>query len=57
VRQSNATRLVISLARYAALLEPRDLKQTIAASMIGRLPIGITGLAAAVAPALGRLIG
>jgi len=36
---------VISLARYAALLEPRDLKQTIAASMIGRLPIGITGLA------------
>ena len=36
---------MISLARYAALLEPRDLKQTIAASMIGRLPIGITGLA------------
>src|SRR6185295_13308084 len=33
------------LARYAALLEPRDLKQTIAASMVGRLPIGITGLA------------
>jgi predicted MFS family arabinose efflux permease len=37
--------LVISLARYAALLAPRDLKQTIAVSMIGRLPIGITGLA------------
>jgi len=36
---------MISLARYAALLEPRDLRQTIAASMIGRLPIGITGLA------------
>jgi MFS family permease len=36
---------VISLARYVALLEPRDVKQTIAASMIGRLPIGITGLA------------
>ncbi|HEV7477363.1 MAG TPA: MFS transporter, partial [Burkholderiales bacterium] len=36
---------MISLARYAALLEPRDMKQTIAASMIGRLPIGITGLA------------
>jgi MFS family permease len=36
---------VISLARYVALLEPRDLKQTIAVSMIGRLPIGITGLA------------
>ncbi|MFL6570382.1 MAG: hypothetical protein ACJ8G4_01415 [Burkholderiales bacterium] len=34
--------LVISLARYAALLKPRDLKQTILASMIGRLPIGIT---------------
>ena len=41
----NRDPLVISLARYAALLEPRDLKQTIAASMIGRLPIGITGLA------------
>jgi MFS family permease len=36
---------MISLARYAALLEPRDLRQTITASMIGRLPIGITGLA------------
>ena len=36
---------VISLARYVALLEPRELRQTIAASMIGRLPIGITGLA------------
>jgi len=37
--------LVISLARYAALLEPRDMKQTIAVSVLGRLPIGITGLA------------
>ncbi len=36
---------MISLARYVALLQPRDLRQTIAASMIGRLPIGITGLA------------
>lgn len=36
---------VISLARYSALLEPRELRRTIAASMIGRLPIGITGLA------------
>lgn len=36
---------VISLARYAALLEPRELRHTIAASVIGRLPIGITGLA------------
>lgn len=35
---------VISLARYAALLEPRELKQAFVASMIGRLPIGITGL-------------
>jgi hypothetical protein len=34
-----------SLARYVALLGPRELRQTIAASMIGRLPIGITGLA------------
>jgi MFS family permease len=36
---------VISLARYAALLEPRGLKLTFAASLLGRLPIGITGLA------------
>jgi MFS family permease len=36
---------VISLARYAALLEARDMRLTIAASTIGRLPIGITGLA------------
>jgi MFS family permease len=36
---------MISLARYVALLQPRDLRQTITASMIGRLPIGITGLA------------
>ena len=36
---------MISLARYAALLEPREMRQAIAASVIGRLPIGITGLA------------
>ena len=36
---------MISLARYVALLQPHDLRQTITASMIGRLPIGITGLA------------
>ena len=36
---------MISLSRYAALLEPRALKLTFAASIIGRLPIGITGLA------------
>src|ERR687896_2338917 len=36
---------VISLARYSALLRPREMRQTIAASMLGRLPIGITGLA------------
>ena len=36
---------VISLARYNALLEPRDVKHAIAVSVIGRLPIGITGLA------------
>ena len=37
--------VVISLARYAALLQPREMRQTLAASVIGRLPIGITGLA------------
>jgi MFS family permease len=36
---------MISLARYIALLQPRDLRLTVSASMIGRLPIGITGLA------------
>lgn len=36
---------VISLVRYSSLLRHRDLSRTIAASMIGRLPIGITGLA------------
>jgi predicted MFS family arabinose efflux permease len=36
---------MISLARYAALLEPRDLRETFAVSVLGRLPIGITGLA------------
>ena len=37
--------LVISLSRYTALLKPREMRQTVAASMLGRLPIGITGLA------------
>jgi MFS family permease len=36
---------MISLARYAALLKPREIRQLFTASMIGRLPIGITGLA------------
>lgn len=36
---------VISLARYAALLEAREIRQIFAASLLGRLPIGITGLA------------
>ncbi len=37
--------LLISLARYNALLGPRDMKYSFAASMLGRLPIGIAGLA------------
>ena len=36
---------MISLARYTALLRPRDLRETFAVSILGRLPIGITGLA------------
>lgn len=36
---------MISLERYAALLRLRELRQTIAASLLGRLPIGMTGLA------------
>ena len=36
---------VISLARYATLLERPELRRTIVASLIGRLPIGILGLA------------
>ncbi len=36
---------MISLARYTALLQPRDLRATFAVSILGRLPIGITGLA------------
>lgn len=36
---------MISLARYVTLLEPRDLRATFAVSVLGRLPIGITGLA------------
>ena len=40
-----AQHYVISLARYAALLQQPDVRWTFAASMLGRLPIGITGLA------------
>lgn len=36
---------VISLARYSALLAQPALRSTIAASVLGRLPIGIAGLA------------
>lgn len=36
---------MISLARYAALLSRHELRATIVASVIGRLPIGIAGLA------------
>lgn len=38
-------RAVISLTRYATLLERPELRRTIVASVIGRLPIGILGLA------------
>jgi len=36
---------VISLTRYRDLLQARDVREIFAASFIGRLPIGITGLA------------
>lgn len=36
---------MISLHRYAALFGQRDLRSAILASLVGRLPIGITGLA------------
>lgn len=36
---------MISLARYVSLLERAELRQTIVASVIGRMPIGILGLA------------
>jgi MFS family permease len=36
---------MISLARYAALLSRHELRATVVASVIGRLPIGISGLA------------
>lgn len=56
LRRSNALRVrecgpfgptpsMISLARYATLLAPRDLRTAFAISVLGRLPIGITGLA------------
>ncbi|OGA65216.1 MAG: hypothetical protein A3G83_03390 [Betaproteobacteria bacterium RIFCSPLOWO2_12_FULL_68_20] len=36
---------MISFARYSTLLESAEVRRTFVASMIGRLPIGITGLA------------
>lgn len=47
MRQSRPFRAasVISLSRYATLLERPELRRTIVASVIGRLPIGILGLA------------
>jgi MFS family permease len=36
---------LISLARYTTLLARRDMRLTFAASVLGRLPIGMTGLA------------
>ena len=36
---------MISLARYSALLAQPALRSSIVASFLGRLPIGITGLA------------
>jgi predicted MFS family arabinose efflux permease len=36
---------VISLTRYTNLLQAREVREIFAASLIGRLPIGITGLA------------
>jgi len=36
---------MISLARYSALLSAPEVRQTFAASALGRLPIGVTGLA------------
>ena len=36
---------MISLARYRALLAQRDVRELIAISFVGRLPIGLTGLA------------
>jgi MFS family permease len=35
---------MISLSRYGALLTRRDLRGAIAASIVGRLPVGMTGL-------------
>jgi predicted MFS family arabinose efflux permease len=43
--QHGEWRAVISLTRYRDLLQARDVRQIFAASFIGRLPIGVTGLA------------
>ena len=46
VRESGRLGLpMISLARYTSLLALSDVRATVLASLIGRLPIGITGLA------------
>ena len=42
---AHLTSTLISLARYSALLALPAMRSTIAASFLGRLPIGITGLA------------
>lgn len=44
-RRATIAAPVISLSRYSTLLERPELRQTIVASVIGRLPIGILGLA------------
>ena len=36
---------MISLARYTTLLSQRDVRRTVGVSLLGRLPIGVTGLA------------
>lgn len=45
MRKSRPALPMISLQRYAALFAFRDLRSAILASLVGRLPIGITGLA------------
>src|SRR5213075_16060 len=43
--QHGQCRAVISLSRYTTLLQASEVREIFAASLIGRLPIGITGLA------------
>lgn len=44
-RRATIAAPVISLSRYSTLLERPELRKTIVASVIGRMPIGILGLA------------